>query len=223
MGRKEGEMIGIEITDDDEKIEETTREIDERGEKGEKGKKDEREERGFIGVEIDSDEGEEEESDEGEEEEEKGEEEEEKGEEEEEKGAKEEKGKKGDKKEKAEGKKETRKAERTQDEEEERAVGESWFRDLMLGHIRMPFDPSWKFVIFIVFIFFVYITNHIEMESRMRRISDLTRAIKELKYEHITTQSELMNMSRQSEVLRRAEAENLGLHELTEPPRIVER
>lgn len=219
MGRKEGEMIGIEITDDDEKIEETTREIDEREEKGkrEEGKKDDRDERGFIGVEIDSDEGEEEESDEGEDE---GEEEGEKGEE---KGAKEEKGKKGDKKEKAEGKRETRKAERTQDEEEERAVGESWFRDLMLGHIRMPFDPSWKFVIFIVFIFFVYITNHIEMESRMRRISDLTRAIKELKYEHITTQSELMNMSRQSEVLRRAEAENLGLHELTEPPRIVER
>ncbi|MBQ3635926.1 MAG: hypothetical protein II951_09960 [Bacteroidales bacterium] len=212
-------MIGIEITDDDEKIEETTREIDEREEKGkrEEGKKDDRDERGFIGVEIDSDEGEEEESDEGEDE---GEEEGEKGEE---KGAKEEKGKKGDKKEKAEGKRETRKAERTQDEEEERAVGESWFRDLMLGHIRMPFDPSWKFVIFIVFIFFVYITNHIEMESRMRRISDLTRAIKELKYEHITTQSELMNMSRQSEVLRRAEAENLGLHELTEPPRIVER
>ena len=219
MGRQEGEMIGIEITDDDEKIEETTREIDEREEKGkrEEGKKDDRDERGFIGVEIDSDEGEEEESDEGEDE---GEEEGEKGEE---KGAKEEKGKKGDKKEKAEGKRETRKAERTQDEEEERAVGESWFRDLMLGHIRMPFDPSWKFVIFIVFIFFVYITNHIEMESRMRRISDLTRAIKELKYEHITTQSELMNMSRQSEVLRRAEAENLGLHELTEPPRIVER
>ena len=61
------------------------------------------------------------------------------------------------------------------------------------------------------------------MEARVRRISDLTKEIKELRYEHITTQSELMNMSKQSEVLRRTEAENLGLHELTEPPRIVER
>ncbi len=99
----------------------------------------------------------------------------------------------------------------------------SWLRKIVTGRIEMPFDASWKYALFIALLSFIYITNRLEMEARVRRISDLTKEIKELRYEHITTQSELMNMSKQSEVLRRTEAENLGLHELTEPPRIVER
>ena len=60
-----------------------------------------------------------------------------------------------------------------------------------------------------------------DMERKIRTIDDLTSEIKELRYEQITTSAELMNMSKQSEVLRRTQAEGLGLKELTEPPRII--
>lgn len=60
------------------------------------------------------------------------------------------------------------------------------------------------------------------MEGDLRRISELTSEIKELRYESISTSAELMNMSKQSEVIRRVEAEGLNLKELTEPPRILE-
>ncbi len=79
-----------------------------------------------------------------------------------------------------------------------------------------------KFAVFMVLLGFIYITNHLDAEKKTRRIADLTNEIQELNYEHISTQSELMNMSKQSEVLRRVNAEGLGLKELTEPPRIIE-
>ena len=96
-----------------------------------------------------------------------------------------------------------------------------FLKDLLAGHLQVPFNVSVKFVFFIAALVFVYITNNLDIERKIRRIYDLTAEIKELRYEHITTQSELMNMSKQSEVLRRTEAENLELKELTDPPRVV--
>lgn len=102
-------------------------------------------------------------------------------------------------------------------------MSNNWITDFGSGRIKMPFDISTRFLLFIVALMFIYITNHLSIESELRRISDLTADIKDLRYEQITTESELMNMSKQSEVLRRTEAEGLRLRELTEPPRIIER
>lgn len=99
----------------------------------------------------------------------------------------------------------------------------TWLSDLGSGRIKMPFDISTRFLLFVVALIFIYITNHLSIEGELRRISDLSSEIKELRYEQITTQSELMNMSKQSEVLRRTQAEGLELKELTEPPRIIQR
>jgi len=93
---------------------------------------------------------------------------------------------------------------------------------LISGRLEMMGLASPKFYIFIVALVFLYITNHISVEKDIKRISELKNEIKDLRYESITTSSELMNMSKQSEVYRRVQAEGLGLKEQTEPPRIIE-
>lgn len=92
---------------------------------------------------------------------------------------------------------------------------------LIGGKFKLPSRKDMYFYIFLIFILFMYITNHLSVESDLRRISDLKSEIKELRNESISTSSELMNMSKQSEVLRRVETEGLNLKELTEPPRIL--
>ena len=49
----------------------------------------------------------------------------------------------------------------------------------------------------------------------------LTAELQDLKYEAITTSSELMQMSRQSEVVRRVQEAGLGLEVLKTPPGIL--
>ena len=47
------------------------------------------------------------------------------------------------------------------------------------------------------------------IEKKERDIQALRKSLKELRYEYITTRSELMNQSQQSEVARRLEAINI--------------
>lgn len=68
-----------------------------------------------------------------------------------------------------------------------------------------------------------YISNHHEVQSRISQVDKLQKEITELRYEQVSIESRLMNMSKQSEVLSRVRKAGLGLEELTEPPRIIER
>ncbi|MBQ2321111.1 MAG: hypothetical protein II375_00920 [Bacteroidales bacterium] len=98
----------------------------------------------------------------------------------------------------------------------------SWLKNLTNGRVSLPKGISPQFLLFVGGLIFIYITNRLDTERQLRRIDDLNAEIKEMRYEHITTQSQLMNMSKQSEVLRRVEVEGLELRELTEPPRIID-
>jgi hypothetical protein len=60
------------------------------------------------------------------------------------------------------------------------------------------------------------------MEHLLDRQADLLQEIKELKYEAITTSSELMNMSKQSEVMERVNRAGIELEVLKTPPRKLE-
>ncbi|MCU4177114.1 FtsL-like putative cell division protein [Carboxylicivirga sp. N1Y90] len=95
------------------------------------------------------------------------------------------------------------------------------FRDIINGRIftRLVITKQLPFVIFIAFLGFLYIGNHYKMEELMREVAVLNKDLKELRYEAITTSSELMFMSKQSEVLKKVKAVKLDLEELTEPPR----
>lgn len=76
-------------------------------------------------------------------------------------------------------------------------------------------------IILIVFIALIYINNNFKVESLLKENLHLTREIKDLKYEAITTSSELMKKSRQSEVVRKVQEQNLGLEVLTTPPKTI--
>ena len=94
-------------------------------------------------------------------------------------------------------------------------------RALFSNNINLPGDDTVKVIGVIFLLTFIYITNHLWVEDDMRTIDRLTKENQVLRYEYITTSTELMNMSKQSEIMRRVEAEDIGLHELAEPPRII--
>lgn len=79
----------------------------------------------------------------------------------------------------------------------------------------------WGFMTFMVFLAVLYIGNRYKMEQLLDRQAGLIYELKELKYEAITTSSELMNMSKQSEVMERVHEEGIELEVLKTPPRIL--
>jgi len=75
---------------------------------------------------------------------------------------------------------------------------------------------SIPYFFFLTLVGLVYISNSYFAEKMVRTIDRTKRDLKELRYEHITAKSELMYISKQSEVARRLEYS--GLKESTYPP-----
>ncbi len=97
------------------------------------------------------------------------------------------------------------------------------FKDIINGGFfsKSSMSKHWPYLLFIVFLAMIYINNHYAVEKLLKDQVTINQELKELKYEAITTSSELMQMSRQSEVLRRVEAAGLELDVLKTPPRIL--
>lgn len=80
-------------------------------------------------------------------------------------------------------------------------------------------DSFLKFVPFLLFLLLlaiIYISNIYYAERTIRDIEDAHTEIKELRYEFITSQSDLMSISKRSEVAKSLEEE--GIKESTLPP-----
>ena len=75
------------------------------------------------------------------------------------------------------------------------------------------------FILFLTAIGLGYIANGYYAEKSVREISHINTELKELKSEYITTKSELMFMSNQSEVARASAP--FGLKESTVPPKKI--
>ncbi|BAX80614.1 MAG: FtsL-like putative cell division protein [Labilibaculum antarcticum] len=74
------------------------------------------------------------------------------------------------------------------------------------------------FIIFLVVLGIFYISNRYRSERVYRDMISLEKELTELRFESITTASDLMYMSKQSEVVKRVKSEGLDLIESTEPP-----
>jgi hypothetical protein len=72
------------------------------------------------------------------------------------------------------------------------------------------------FLIFLLFLAILYISNIYYAEKSIREIDDTKEELKELQYEFITSKSELMSKSKRSEIARMLESE--GINESTIPP-----
>lgn len=72
------------------------------------------------------------------------------------------------------------------------------------------------FLFFITFLAICYIANIYYSEKNIRDINKLNRELKELRFEHITIKSELMIMSRQSDISDKLKG--TGMKESITPP-----
>lgn len=75
------------------------------------------------------------------------------------------------------------------------------------------------FIFFLAGVGILYIANAHYAEQNVREVSDIEKRLNELRWEYMTTKSELEYMRKQSEVARMVAAD--GLIELREPPRKI--
>lgn len=98
-------------------------------------------------------------------------------------------------------------------------------RDIIDGTflVRENMIKQLPFVLFLTLLGVVYIGNRFHAERMVRKIDELKIEVGNLRSEQITTTSELMNISRPSEVAALVESKNLGLKESMEPPKKLKR
>jgi hypothetical protein len=96
-------------------------------------------------------------------------------------------------------------------------------RDLLTGAIltRAAVRRQLPFILFLVFMAIAYITNRYHAEKINFESIRLQEELNELRAEYTSTASELMFLSRQSQVLRLVEENNLGLKESRVPPKKI--
>jgi len=103
-------------------------------------------------------------------------------------------------------------------EEKEKSLS---FRDLLDGNIltRKAVLKQSRFILLLVLIAFLSIANRNHAEKTVINLNRLQSDVKELRARSISTSSELVQISRQSEVKRLVNRYELGLEENLEPPK----
>lgn len=104
--------------------------------------------------------------------------------------------------------------------EELKEISSGSIKDIIDGSILTKTEvvQQLPFIIFLVILGIFYISNRYHSERVYRDMIGLEKELKELRFESITTASDLMYMSKQSEVVKRVKNEGLDLVESTEPP-----
>lgn len=106
--------------------------------------------------------------------------------------------------------------------EEPEKVRKKSFGQLLdsLGVIEKERVISWiPFILYLTAFALIYISNSYYAEKNIRDIDKLTNELKELRYEYITTKSELMFRSKQSEIANKLDA--IGIKESVVPPKKI--
>ncbi|MCQ2251834.1 MAG: hypothetical protein MJZ61_00135 [Bacteroidales bacterium] len=94
------------------------------------------------------------------------------------------------------------------------------FKSLMDGNYikSEAFTSMFPFMVFVLSLFVLYIANRNMAESFIKRELELRREVRELRAESITLAAELMSISKETEVAKRVEEKQLGIHLIKEPP-----
>jgi len=95
------------------------------------------------------------------------------------------------------------------------------FRDLLDGNVltRKAVLKQSRFILLLVLIAFLSIANRNHAEKTVINLNRLQSDVKELRARSISTSSELVRTSRQSEVKQLVNRYELGLEENLEPPK----
>jgi hypothetical protein len=94
-------------------------------------------------------------------------------------------------------------------------------RDLLDGNVltRKAVMKQGRFILLLVLIAFLSIANRNHAEHTVIQLNRLESDVKELRARYISTSSELVKKSRQSEVMHLVEHYELGLEESLDPPK----
>lgn len=95
------------------------------------------------------------------------------------------------------------------------------FRDLLDGNVltRKAVIKQSRFILLLVLIAFLSIANRNHAEKTVIHLNQLQSDVKEMRAKSISTSSELVRISRQSEVKQLVNRYELGLEENLDPPK----
>jgi hypothetical protein len=103
-------------------------------------------------------------------------------------------------------------------------IKSSTVRDILNGNIltKKFFQKQYILLIMIAVLTFLYVDNRYYCETQLKKEISLKRQIQDAKYESLTISAELMDISRQSNVLKMVKASGVNLIETVLPPIVIE-
>ena len=101
-----------------------------------------------------------------------------------------------------------------------KSPGSFSFREIVNGDIfaREQLMKNLWYILFVVFLTVIYIYNKYQTENVLIDIIETQKEVKELRVYSVTNATELMSLSKESEVIRLVQENELGIKELKRPP-----
>ena len=104
-------------------------------------------------------------------------------------------------------------------------IKSSTVRDEINGNIftKKFFKKQYAFLAMAALLAFMYVDNRFYCEKQLLKTIELKKKIKDVKYESLTLSAKLMEISRQSNVVRLIHEKNLELSVTETPPVVIEK
>lgn len=104
-------------------------------------------------------------------------------------------------------------------------IKSSTVRDVINGNIftKKYFKKQYAFLGLVALLAFMYVDNRFYCEKQLLRTIELKKKIKDVKYESLTLSAKLMEISRQSNVVKLIREKNLELSVTETPPVVIEK
>jgi hypothetical protein len=94
-------------------------------------------------------------------------------------------------------------------------------RDFLGGEmIQSGTFKFFPYLVFIAILAFIYIANNYYAEDKIRQINQHRKELKVIRYEYITTKSELTSMTKQSQIAKKLN--HKGIKESTDPIKTIQ-
>jgi len=103
-------------------------------------------------------------------------------------------------------------------------IKSSTLRDFLNGNILTNkfLQKQYGLLIMIAALTFLYVDNRFYCETRVAKEIELKKKIQDVKYESLTISAELMEISRQSNVMNKVNESGISLIQSTTPPIVIE-
>ncbi len=107
--------------------------------------------------------------------------------------------------------------------EEQKEIKKGPLKELLDGSLltREAVVRQLPYILFVTFLAVIYIGNRYHAEKVVRETTILQNEIRELRSESISVEAELMDISKQSEVVLLVQQRGLDLKESVEPPKKI--